>query len=451
MINAAAGAGINYQVKIIVHYGAGADSGGDVYCNSKCEADFGDIRFTDDDGITLLDYWRGAKTDSDQATFWVEVADNLSSNPATIYVYYGKAGATTTSNFDNTFLFGDPFTSPTLDANRWPSIDGGPIYSIDDVNHYLEVTDMDANNWWTGKGFHSKAISLPDQWICEDAFDNVNGIYICQITTAPAQYNQGFFSICNDGWGTLRVAFAYLIDAWGSSSWGYVLGVGGNEDWNSGTQSGASVTKYFIIKKLSGNIKITDSGVLRVDEANSDVVTRVHLGISRYSTTVFGTERFGAFKIRKYVSPEPSHGAWGNAEIEITVSEPSISVSDSVSRIIRRDRQISEAPISVSDAAAYSLQRDRALSEPPISVVDLATGSVLPRMRSISEPPISVSDLVSVILRRERAVSESLGTPLDSVSAYKHLLKERSVMEQIGVIEIPMESRVSSKTVGLRR
>jgi len=96
VINSASGAGTNYQVRIKVHYGSGTDSGEDVYLNSHCRTDFGDVRFTDDDGATELDYWMEEKVDSDYAVFWVEVADDLSSSSATIYVYYGKSDATYT-------------------------------------------------------------------------------------------------------------------------------------------------------------------------------------------------------------------------------------------------------------------------------------------------------------------------------------------------------------------
>jgi hypothetical protein len=47
-------AGTNYQMKIIVGY----NSGGDINCGGKCKSDFSDIRSTDNDGVTLLDYWR---------------------------------------------------------------------------------------------------------------------------------------------------------------------------------------------------------------------------------------------------------------------------------------------------------------------------------------------------------------------------------------------------------
>lgn len=47
----------NYQIKIILNYGSGIDSGEEVFLEGKCRTDFGDVRFADDDGETLIDYW----------------------------------------------------------------------------------------------------------------------------------------------------------------------------------------------------------------------------------------------------------------------------------------------------------------------------------------------------------------------------------------------------------
>ena len=140
-IGHSSGAGTDYQIPIITHYGSGSDSGEDVYLNGHCRSDFGDIRFTDDDGQTELDYWMESKTDGTQARFWLEVKDNLDAVDRKIYVYYGNSSAQTTSNFDNTFIFGDPFDSSTLNTTRWPSVDGNPTYSIDPATHILEVTN----------------------------------------------------------------------------------------------------------------------------------------------------------------------------------------------------------------------------------------------------------------------------------------------------------------------
>ena len=52
---------------------------GNVYCNSHCKTDFGDIRFTAADGTTLLSQWIQSFTASNSAVFWVKVTDDLSS------------------------------------------------------------------------------------------------------------------------------------------------------------------------------------------------------------------------------------------------------------------------------------------------------------------------------------------------------------------------------------
>ena len=95
-----------YQVQIPVTY------------DSDMQADFDDIRFTDWDGVTLLDFWLESKTDSTSAVFWVEVIDDLGFFvPVTIYMYYGNDIVSSASNGTATFLFFDDFS--TLDADKW--------------------------------------------------------------------------------------------------------------------------------------------------------------------------------------------------------------------------------------------------------------------------------------------------------------------------------------------
>jgi hypothetical protein len=114
-LNAAGSAGTNYQVKFDVNYGSGSDSGISVYCDSKCVTDFSDIRFTDNDGNTALDYYIREYTDSGDAEVWVEVADDLGSNQI-IFMYYGNTTAvSTTSNGTSTFIFFDDFEDNDLD------------------------------------------------------------------------------------------------------------------------------------------------------------------------------------------------------------------------------------------------------------------------------------------------------------------------------------------------
>ena len=118
LITGSAGAGNNYQVKIVVHYGPGSDSWADVYCNHNCQSNFGDIRFTADDGISLLHFWREEVVASDHAVFWVQITGNLSLD-VSIYVYYGNPTAVSTTNGDATFIFFDDFESGAFNPSKW--------------------------------------------------------------------------------------------------------------------------------------------------------------------------------------------------------------------------------------------------------------------------------------------------------------------------------------------
>jgi hypothetical protein len=313
VINSASGAGTNYQVRIVAHYGSGTDSGQDVYLYNHCRLDFGDVRFTRNDGTTLLDYWMESYVVSDNAVFWVEIADDLSSASVSIYIYYGKSDATTTSNFDNTFVFGELWTSSTLDTSKWTSVTGSPVYSINATGHYLEVADMAASNWWTGVGFGSKTFAFPDSWIVENAY-STDGMRISHKSDATGDIFGGRFEIRNSAGVVTRGG---IEDAWASSADYAKSAVVGSTSWSSGETAGSVGVWYDVyvkIWKVSGNIHVSIDGTERLNVANSDTIDRILLEIARYSTYTFGTERFYGFKIRKYVSPEPAHGAWGQEE-----------------------------------------------------------------------------------------------------------------------------------------
>jgi len=114
----------DYQIKITVHYESGADSGEDVYLNGKCRTDFGDIRITDSDGVTVLagenNGWIEDKVDGDYAIVWFKVP-SIPASPdiKTIYIYYGNPDASFIGNGENTFMFFDHFEGTSLDTNKW--------------------------------------------------------------------------------------------------------------------------------------------------------------------------------------------------------------------------------------------------------------------------------------------------------------------------------------------
>lgn len=116
----AAGAATGYVVTVNVHRSAGTDSGTDVYLGDKCRPDFGDVRFTDNDGKTPLAYWL-EQTSGNDATFRIKVTDNLSANQS-VYVYYGRSLATSASKGSSVF--------PDLFVDVEPSVQTRPYVTF---------------------------------------------------------------------------------------------------------------------------------------------------------------------------------------------------------------------------------------------------------------------------------------------------------------------------------
>jgi len=125
-LSRASGTVSDYQMKLLVGESAGA-TGEDVDCNSHCQTDFDDLRFTTSDGTTLLDYWiesiTGA-TPNQLATVWIEF-DSIGTGATTFYMYYGKADAISGSHGKQTFLLFDDFldgVNPVLKPTQgWES------------------------------------------------------------------------------------------------------------------------------------------------------------------------------------------------------------------------------------------------------------------------------------------------------------------------------------------
>lgn len=81
----------NYQVKIDVNY------------DSSMFPNFGDLRFVDNDNVTMLSYWIENYTPSAKATVWVKIPNIPANANITIYMFYGNPGAIPGSDFDATF------------------------------------------------------------------------------------------------------------------------------------------------------------------------------------------------------------------------------------------------------------------------------------------------------------------------------------------------------------
>ncbi|MEM2994510.1 MAG: DUF2341 domain-containing protein [Candidatus Bathyarchaeia archaeon] len=277
------GAGTNYQVRITVHYGVGTDIGEHVYLNGHCRTDFGDVRFTENDGTTLLNYWIEEYTSGNQGIFWVKITDNLDNSPTTIYIYYGNPSATSISNGTNTFVFFDDFDDGVIDSTKWTAINSA----------------QESGGTFRGEGGNQMT------WARTISTFTANiEVRFRMRGEVNADFDSG-----------IRVGNLYFISDGGTSTptisttWAYPSGSAGDViTWHTYKASiRSSSQEFYDITADRSAISFFPytSGYLYLigdsDNANRDT----------FYDWIF---------VRNYTSPEPSHGEWGNeTSIVLTV------------------------------------------------------------------------------------------------------------------------------------
>jgi len=283
VINSATGAGTNYQVKIVVHKSSGTDSGEDVYAGTNVRDDFGDVRFTDDNGTTFFDYWMETYTSGVEATFWVEVKDNLSTTAQIIYIYYGNSTATTTSNIKNTSWnnIGDDFND-NLETNQRVEM----TVPAPDIAGYVSVNAYAMNN-----------VEL-------------------RILAHNLQTHELVFLIA-----PTKTTNSHPYSS--ETDW-YRLGLYNKSNlFFTQKKVGGSVTQYYAASWLSGEeiirIRIED-GTIRFLEQDTVRTSLTNWLLPSRDCYIYiyvmggsgylGTDWADTFWIRKYVDPEPTHGSW---------------------------------------------------------------------------------------------------------------------------------------------
>ncbi|MEM3699855.1 MAG: DUF2341 domain-containing protein [Candidatus Bathyarchaeia archaeon] len=368
VINSAGGAGTNYQVRIVAHYGSGTDSGADVYLNSHCRSDFGDVRFTDDDGTTLLDYWMEEKVDSDYAIFWVEVADDLSTNPATIYIYYGKSDATTTSNGDNTFLFFDDFESGTF--GKWNTYGSWTIVS-DVVKQgskaayhpgggSTRVLEKTLPNTYDNVMIHLWArvyqvVDYSGYPIIPKGSTDVLVYSMVFMATGIKYYQAGYLSWPQN--------YNYYANTWYRLECGYRCSANSQDGFKDRASMGSIQAKDANGNQISGIKSVT-------------IIASPDAGKNMWIDVVY---------LRKYVSPEPSHASWGSEEqvsggqtYEIYVNAVSQSLTTPAYEAtynIMKNADVSSQSLTTSETT-FNISKDAIVNVLADMLVEVVTGVI---------------------------------------------------------------------------
>jgi prepilin-type N-terminal cleavage/methylation domain-containing protein len=274
----------NYQMKLSVHRGTGIDSGQDVYIDAaKLDAGYKDLRFTGSDKSTLLDYWIEF-ADSSSATVWVEVP-SIPASPAatTIYIYYGNASAGSASNGNNTFIFFDDFAGASLDGAKWLSsgtvVVSGSEVSITTNGGYIKTQTA---SYGEGTRMLARA-SRGDDTNFNLGYDNASKYAIFYETGSGGYVRQANGGAASYGGSNLPT--------------GYKV-------WEIARQTSNSV--YYIQYPVTSSINGTLIASLATNYPTDSENIRLY-----NANTNSPVPKLDWIFVSKYLTPEPSHGAWG--------------------------------------------------------------------------------------------------------------------------------------------
>lgn len=285
------GALTDYQKKITVYKGEGEDSDGVVYLSNHCEDDFDDIRFTEDDGATLMDYYIESYVSGVSAVVVIEFAYfPASPDEIDFYIYYGKPAAASQSNGTNTFDFFD-------DCEVAPagfSLDAGKIGNA--IRH-----EPGGANWTWGTattfGFVPSATQIIEFWI--KRISNGDVIFV-ELADSEGYEGACTYFLHTDSHfkyydtAERNTGVAYSLDTW----YGFLFRLDDDSDtydWKIFNEAGT---------ELYSNTNIAYRAASNPDR----IVTLMDTRDDTYGAY------FDSIRVRKYTANEPVFVEWGGEE-----------------------------------------------------------------------------------------------------------------------------------------
>jgi len=104
----------------------------------KMRPDCGDMRFTDSDGVTLVNYWSESGINSSNTNVWIKVPFVPASSTITIYMYYGNPEATSMSNISG--VLEATYTKINVPYEWKTRISTTDVANGDDVGSWQDIT-----------------------------------------------------------------------------------------------------------------------------------------------------------------------------------------------------------------------------------------------------------------------------------------------------------------------
>jgi len=348
--------GFNYRIPITIKENSGENlidyqilvtlNTQSLISQGKMRNDCGDIRFTDSDGITLLNYWIESGCNTQNTRIWVKVNIPASSTK-TIYLYYGNPSATSLSNAANTF---DYFFSFEGSFEGWTP-------SKYETRTTYATNDPTITTEWKYDGSYSVKLRIGDDYSDEGAYSQINRT----------------FSFSTN----VKLDFAYKLYAEPSDFDGgyarFTVLVDGNVVYDSGPFGGYGYDSRTLFNSLS------------IPSGLHTIVFKLIEDSSPEGWTYERDAYIDRVSIRKYASPEPTISL-GNEE-----SSNPFRAWANVTKIIDTTGRIcwrfyannslnlwNTTPISCIDSISSEHYFEINLLEPPEGkIVELAIGDYL--------------------------------------------------------------------------
>lgn len=271
-----------------------------VDCNSHCNTDFSDLRFTTSDGETLLNYWIesiSGTTPNQFATIWIKF-DSIGTTDTTFYMYYGNSFASAYSNGNTTF----PFYIDKDSTDEWV-VDGN--MSVSTSGDFLRFLDSVVGS----PGNAMKTISIPrNSYSVEARVKNISLGSLDQCIIVIRDYLDQF--------SNLITPYSYAQNNWYYTVSDSVYAGGG---WTEGTE-------HVVITRIDETNPLTGISYYVCNSSRIVLTKAENKGFSSGSPTnadniwIYGATNGTCdyyvkwLFIRQCSSINPSWGTWGPEE-----------------------------------------------------------------------------------------------------------------------------------------
>ncbi len=284
----------NYQQIFTINSGAGSDAGTNLYLNNIGLTSFNDLRFTANDGTTLLPYWIES-INGGVATVWVKLDSLPASGNNSFYLYYGNPIATSLSDATNTFFFSE-FFDTVNGINSWT----GTTYNVNSFGESASQSE-DSSTFVTAS---NSALLSTNASCFLPPYDGA-GSYL----TKALNLSSGDYQI---DYKVRRKVNIFSFDTNGDEFSDILI---------NGTSKASHATS------CSGSGCTADSGWLSETVA-LPATTITTLGLQGYAgDCVHGTVNFDNVKVRTYAAIDLTMASVGNIETPTPATPPSSPVT----------------------------------------------------------------------------------------------------------------------------